>query len=308
MVKPSKKTKKAQKMRPKPRIVRAIRNGFDAQAAAYARLLLDPCHAPLTRPVGTPTGGILFRAQSIILLGSTTVNNSAAFHWVPSAMNASNTELLLSAGLNGATNTSFAPSALAPAKTFVANSASDARCVAACVRIMYDGAESGRAGRVAYGNTVGGSLTVSTANTYDSLMAQLETMERTPQTTAEIRWKPTDFDTTFVDPGNAIPVQDRDRRGAITIVAVGHPIGNPLTLELTAVYEYLPAAGQGIVMSTNSGSTSDWTPSKVVNRLSSVMENPWVQKAATTFLSNLGTMGTTTRRGGRRGMPLHIDF
>lgn len=294
------------KRKTKPKRLKAkqsVMRLFDQQAAAYAKLLLDPCHAPLTHPVGSPTGGILFRSQTIIPLGALATTTCGVVHWVPGSLNNGNTELLFANGLAGSTPLTFATTNTAPGKVFLAASASDMRCVAACMRIMYDGSEATRAGRIGYGNTIGGFVQTSTTTSTDALMAQMPVMERTPQATAEIRWKPTQFDDAMIDPQATLNLQDRDRRGALTAMIVGHPVGAPLTLELTAVYEYLPLAGQGIVAATTHGGNSNWTVSSVVNALSNAYENPWIKKGVDTFLSNLGTIGNqTVRRAGQSNL------
>lgn len=292
------------KAKPKrPKVRQSISRLFDQQALAYAKLLLDPCHAPLTHPVGSPTGGILFRSQAILTLGALATTTCGVVHWVPGSLNNGNTELFVANGLAGATPLTFATAASAPGKAFLAASSSDMRCVAACMRIMYDGSEAARSGRIAYGNTIGGFIQSSTTTSTDSLMAQMPVMERTPQAAAEIRWKPTQFDDAMIDPQATLNLQDRDRRGAITAMVVGHPVGAPLTVELTAVYEYLPLAGQGIVAATTHGANSNWTVSSVVNALSNAYENPWIKKGVDSFLSNLGTIGNqTVRKAGQANL------
>jgi hypothetical protein len=282
--------------------------GFDAAAKAYARLLQDPCNAPLVHPIGCPTGGILVRAQSITSLGSPTAT-AGVLHWTPGAIGLNNVELLTSSVLNLNTATLMAVSADAPGRAFLVSNASAVRCVAACAKIMWDGAESARAGRIAYGNSVGGFLDVGSTPTPGSIMPNLETMERMPQTKAEIRWCPNEFDLAYADPSVNTPQSEKDRRSALTVAAVSFPANTYVTIELTAVYEYLPVPTSGIALNTRSTTKSSATFHQVISAINAAAHNPWVQTAGQVLLAQLPTMGNSRVAttgfgvGGRRSLP-----
>lgn len=282
--------------------------GFDAAAKAYARLLLDPCNAPLVHPIGCPTGGILVRAQSITSLGGPTLT-AGVFHWTPGALGSNNVELLVSSVLDQNTASVFNASSAGPGKAFLNGNASAVRCVAACVKVMWDGAESARSGRIAYGNGIGGYLDLSSTNTPASIIPALETMERTPQTKAEIRWCPNEFDLAYTDPTVNTSQADKDRRSAITVAAVNFPANSYIVLEMTAVYEYLPAPSTGIAMATRSTTRSSNTFHQVISAINTAAHNPWVQTAGQALLAQLPTMAnmrtaqTGFGLGGRRSLP-----
>lgn len=282
--------------------------GFDAAAKQYAKLLLDPCNAPLVHPIGCPTGGILVRAQSITSLGGAGFT-AGVLHWTPGAIGLNSVELLASSVADQNTATLMTVSGATPGKNFLASNASAVRCVAACARIMWDGAESARAGRVAYGNTVGGFLDAGSTTTPGNVVPNLETMERMPQTKAEIRWCPNEFDLALTDPTIATNVSEKDRRSAITISAVNFPAGSFVVIELTAVYEYLPATASGIALNTRSTTRSSNTFNQVLTAINSAAHNPWVQTAGQVLLAQLPTMGNSRVSqtgfgvGGRRSLP-----
>lgn len=288
---PARKVRKTAKMR----LVRSVRPAFDKAAMDYVKLLLDPCGAPLTHPVGTPTGGILIRAQSIVPLGTPSSSTAGLLHWIPGAINLNNSELLFSTPSSSSVATVMGTSPSAPGKTFITNNASDYRCVAACARIMYDGTELNRSGRIGYGNTIGGSITLSTVTPVDGVISTLTHVERTPQTVAEIRWCPNEADMTFIDPGANIAPQDRERRSAITIAVANYAATFPLTVEFTAVYEYKPVLGQGVVTQNRTASTSPFTVAQVISYINSMAGDPWVHAgmsmARNLILQNAGTMG-----------------
>lgn len=297
---PSRKAKKSVKMR----MVRSVRPAFDKAAMDYVRLLLDPCGAPLVHPIGTPTGGILIRAQSIVPLGTTSASTAGILHWVPGAMNSTNNELLFAVPATSSAATSMTVSPSSPGKTFITNNASDYRCVAACARIMYDGTELNRSGRIGYGNTIGGSILLGTTTSVDAIISTLTHVERTPQTIAEIRWCPNEADMTFIDPSAGIAAQDRERRSALTIAVANYASTFPLTVEFTAVYEYKPVLGQGVVTQNRTASTSPFTVSQVVSYINQMADDPWVHAgmsmAKNIILQNAGTMGYAFDRSRRQ--------
>lgn len=289
-------------------LVKKAQVGFDAAAKAYARLLLDPCNAPLAHPIGCPTGGILVRAQSVTSIGGAT-QTAGVFHWTPGALGANSVESLIANSLDQNTASAFTTVTVSPGKTFLGANASAVRCVAACVKIMWDGAESARSGRIAYGNTVGGFIDLSTTTTAANIIPALETMERMPQTKAEIRWCPNEFDLAYTDPTVNTSQAEKDRRSAITVVGVNYPANSYITLELTAVYEYLPAPSTGVAMATRSTTSSSNTFNQVIAAINAAYHNPWVQTAGQALLAQLPTMANmrTARTGfgsgGRRSLP-----
>lgn len=285
---------------------RKLKSGFDAAASAYAKLLLDPCNAPLTHPIGCPTGGILVRAQSIGSLGGPGLT-AGVLHWTPGAIGLNQVEMLASSVADQNTAIALAVSAAAPGRAFLTSNASAVRCVAACVKIMWDGAESARSGRIAYGNSVGGFLDLGAGTTPANVVPNLETMERMPQTRAEIRWCPNEFDLAYTDPSINTSQAEKDRRSAISIAAVNFPAGSFVVLEFTAVYEYLPLSASGIALNTRSTARSSHTFQQVISAINAAAHNPWVQTAGQMLLAQLPTMGNlrtaNTGFGGRRALP-----
>jgi len=148
------------------------------------------------------------------------------------------------------------------------------------MKIMYDGTELNRAGRIGYGNTIGGSVTLTTTTAVDAIQATLTHVERTPSHISEIRWCPNEADMTFIDPSSTINVQDRERRSALTATVVNHTPNAPLTVELTAVYEYKPVLGQGVVTQNRTLNTSSSTISQVISAINRMAGDPWVAAGA----------------------------
>lgn len=248
------KSKRSRKVvRPKASRKRAPRQrmlALDAQAAAYARLLADPCNAPIVHPI-YPGGdaGYLFRAESFGTFGQGAGITSGVVHWTPGYVNASDTQLLTMAAATSGTGVTLAvaaPNTLTPGKAFLTANARGCRCVAACLKVTYSGAESNRSGRVHYGLTTAGLADLGQGVTADEVAQTLQHFTRTPAESFEIIWKPSVGDTEFNDPSEAASAVIRDRKSAITVAFAGLPANVGLTFHFTAVYEWTPAAGQGI--------------------------------------------------------------
>jgi hypothetical protein len=70
MVKRTKNKKRVARKAPVPKGIVAYRQMLDKMALDYARLLLDPCNAPLSFPVyGGADGSYLVRCESFVSIG-----------------------------------------------------------------------------------------------------------------------------------------------------------------------------------------------------------------------------------------------
>lgn len=221
--------------------------GLDAGGAAYARLLMDPCNAPLVHPV-YPGGdaGFLFRAESFSNFGGGVGETAGTFHWTPGYVNASTSELIVNGSVAGGTTGSFVINSSSPGRGFLTSNSKGMRCVAACVKVTYPGAESTRAGRVHYGLTNAGMIDVGNSLTPDAVAQTLQHYSRTPAETFEIIWKPNVADTEFNDPTETSGALIRDRKSSVTVSWAGLPAAIGLTFHMTAIYEWTPATGLGV--------------------------------------------------------------
>lgn len=246
MAKKSAKTKKASSKRTRPRRrMRAM--ALDASAAAYARLLSDPCNSPVVHPI-YPGGdaGYLFRAESFATFAGGAGETAGFIHWAPGYVNSSGTQLV---GAYGSTPTALLLASVvtsAPGNAFLAANAKGVRCIAACMKVTFPGSESARSGRVHYGLTQAGLIDSGASLTTDSVCQALQHYSRTPSDTVELIWKPNIADTEFNDPGEAASAIIRDRKSALTLAFAGLPAAVGLTVHFTAVYEWTPANGIGV--------------------------------------------------------------
>jgi len=262
------------------RSVASVRRGLDAPAAAYARLLADPCAAPLVHPIYAGSeGGILVKAESVQTYGTGAGFTNVMVHWTPGAIGSGNTEFLIAQDGPGSTATPAA-SAVTPGKVFLAANATGVRCVAACLQVTYLGTELNRAGTFTIGRTQGSLLDPGGAYTYANVETSLEHFSRTPDQTIELRWVPANMDQSFTDPNVATPTQERDRKSAITFLAQGLTATSGIRVRMVAIYEYQPLVGTGITTPSSSRATSGFSLDDVLNA---------VQKA-TNVVSMLSSM------------------
>lgn len=225
-----------------------VPRSLDSAAADYARLLMDPCGSKLVHPI-FPGGdaGFLFRADAFLGVGVAGGDTAGVIHWVPSYVNNSTTELIGFSGPSSTTSTATTVvSNGTPGRAFLINNARGVRCVAACMKVTFSGAESARAGRIHYGMTTAGLLDLGVTNTVDGVAQTLQHFTRTPPDTIEIVWRPNIADTEFNDPSENASAVIRDRKSAITMAYAGLPAGVGVTIHLTAVYEWTPNVNVGI--------------------------------------------------------------
>lgn len=254
----------------KVKVMRPTTTLLDRQAMAYAMLLADPCGAPLAHPVyAGGDGGYLFRAESFTTVGTSAGHTAGTVLFTPGAINASGTELLTTSAIAGSSGATAAALDITPGKTFLTDNASNVRCVAACMKVSFPGAESARSGRIHFGQVSGSTYSLGDVFTPDGLAQALPHYTRTPAGEVEIIWKPNSGDQMFTNPARTADVtfQDRDRRAAIAVAFAGLPAAVGVTVRLTCVWEWQPKIGRGMSNPTLSRSTAAATLDQVLNYL-----------------------------------------
>lgn len=272
-------TRKAASQKQKPRklagVPRSIVNRLDEQALAYARLLNDPCGAPLCHPTfAGGDGGMVLRAENTFTMGTPAGTTAATFVWVPGAIgnNAGNG----SAIVTGNASSAGAGMALAqvangfqPGYAFLAANAAEVRVVAACIQVFYPGTELDRSGLIGYGNIPGGTLVNGAAINASFVFQTLERYERTPNEHIEIKWRPTAFDQNHTAPTANTGTAELARRGGLGIVLQGGAPAVGLIIRMVAVYEYTPAYASGLTAPSAARNTSNNSLDQVINFLDS---------------------------------------
>lgn len=245
---------------------RKTSNGLDASATAYAKLLMNPCSEILVHPVyGGGEGGYLLRCESFLTLGTAATSTAGYLQWTPGLMGPNNTELLLGESATSSTAFTAVSSASAPGKAFLQSTASNIRCVAACMKVSYPGAELDRSGRLHFGGCSGSLIDLGQILTPDQLSTTLEHYTRTPGGEIEIVWKPNAADQLFTDPTIANASIEKDRKSAVAFAFAGIKAGTGLNIRFTAVYEWQPAVAQGLAVPNTSRSMSNNSLDQIVN-------------------------------------------
>lgn len=258
----TKKAKAAKKNGRRPKgnrlLRRVVASGLDAMAQSYARLLLDPCNAPLAYPVWGSQGTYLQKFESFLTIDAGATTNSSGFvWWSPGSISATAKSNLVNAGaVNAGTTMTWAGATdlggFSPGYSFmngVNRVAGSYRAVAACMEVVPLTTELNRQGFVAAA-PVQNSTVYGLDSTANQLFTALSSGSRTPDGKLEVLWRPGHDDAMFQDGSDAISAQQVDRRTGILFAYSGQYAGVASTpqfqIKLTAVYEWTPIRGSGI--------------------------------------------------------------
>lgn len=272
----SKKIKSGNSAKPKNKATKQAtgpkRRPLDPAGLAYARLLSDPCNAPLAHPTYSGTeGGYLVRADTFITFGAGAAVTCGLMQWTPGVLTDTNSGLIFSDGPNPAAvqTTVAAGDSSLPGLTFLKNNASAVRCVAACMKLSYPGAESTRSGRIHYGQVSSGLVGLGGNYAPDAFAQALPFFERTPADIIELVWKPNDADQLFMKPNTNASLDNakNNKSAALAFAFAGFPVATGITVHLTAVYEWQPGYASNLANPNLSKSPSGNTSDDVVNYL-----------------------------------------
>lgn len=285
------------KSRPQPKnnnsLTGIVKRGLDNAAKAYAALLVDPCNAPLAYPVyGGSDGSYLIRCESYYTPGAGGGETAFVVGWTPGAIGGDGVDpdrsMLYGAAANGsAAITLVADGVQSPGAAWLRANASSYRAVAACATVMYAGAELNRSGFVGYGcingAVLGNKYFDTETTTASEVVTTLPNGDKTPASHIEINWYPSDNDSLFHDPEEKASQEMLSRKNTIAISAQGLPAAVGMVIKFTAVYEYKPKLGTGIVQASRSTRSSN-TLNDVLQFLYSAYQNPFVRQGASALL------------------------
>lgn len=278
---------------PKPKKKKAKANRGNMSVMPYARLLSDPCNAPLVQPLYEGyDGGYMIRFESFHTWNASAGATSGYFMYTPGAIGPNNIDLI---GGEGATSsTAIAAAAYGNqlgGRTFLQGSAASVRVAAACMEITYSGSEQSRAGRIHYGQVQGSVLDVGDSRTPDQVAAILPYYERTPATVTSLALRVGAWDGNFTDPNVSTVGSNKDKNAALAFAWVGLPTSVAITVKITCVYQWQPVVSSGIANSSMPQSrTGGGTLSQVLQYLDSLSKNPWVRSAADNLVTNFANM------------------
>lgn len=257
---------------------------LDLDAQCYARLLEDPCTAPLCHPVyNGADGGVVSRFETDFVVFSSSTDTCGALLWIPGAIgnNAGNAPSIItieSSATGTAVTSVNPPNTYNPGFTFLNASAAGVRVVSACMQVYWPGSEGNRSGYITYGNANGSALIVGSSYSADGVSQIFPNSERMPMDYVEIKLRPQDGDQNWTPPFNNTPVSELYKKGAVGFVIKGIPTSTGVRVRLVAVYEWQPNSGQGIVIPDNARNHSSNTLDQVINFLDAT--GNWVAKIA----------------------------
>lgn len=279
-----------------PVITRSV--ALDGHARAYLRLLSDPCNAPMVpAPFDGSGTGMYIRTKTLLtpttVAGSTDILlqfapqylNENYFGNIPTAAGIARGPLMWASTATGTTATLVSASQIAPnlfggttqaPLLTTAGTFSQARCLAACVKVMYTGSELNRQGYVFASNapvrTFSTCTNASTANP-STTMGMFPQGDRLGERVHEYRWLPTHDDQGFVEltgVRGALGVSIGNILGGSTLsVGVLGAASGSITFEITCVWEV--TVGGTLATGAGSGLAETSTPSPSRNTLNDVL-------------------------------------
>lgn len=226
------------------------RGRLDQYGAAWARLLADPCNAPMTSPCYPSIGTGQFIRVHNIFSPMTGANDSLQMTICPGSNQVWYGQTV--AGTGGNIN--------APVTLFNALTNYDSyRCVAACAKIKYVGPESSRRGLVGLGVNPNALFNSGDFMSSEQLLNLCQQVSRTGEQLHEVKWAPAAGDGNFL-PANGLLV-NKDERSVLTLIT--SRFGQDAYIEVVAVYE--------VQYSNTSFLQNNMQPSKSSNSINEVL-------------------------------------
>lgn len=249
--------------------VRTMRAGLDAGGTAYAKLLADPCNAPLAHPTYPGgDGGILCRFESEATYFAAGAINSGMLVWCPGSTGPNGG--LAYQGVAGSSTLAALTydSTSQPGTAFLKANASAARPVAACVQVYWPGSELNRQGFVSMGQVNGSLLSeglLGAVLSPDNIRPLLPRHTRITDGMAEMKFRPSSGDAMFTDPSidDSLTVTN----GAIALSVYGIPVLTGVRIRFVVVYEYIPKYSQNMAVPINSRNLSSNSVNQVLTEL-----------------------------------------
>jgi len=257
---------------------------LDQKAREYARLLADPCHAPLVHPVYAGSdGGYVIRTSVLGTYGNLASSSTCAvLLWTPgdpAVSGSNNASFLYGEAATPLTALTVSARGLGetPGLTFLNTNASVVRCVAACIDISWAGTELNRQGFVEFGNVNAGYASNGSIITAFQAGNNLERGQRIGEGDATVVWRPATGDQMYTELQTGAS-STYARNNALMVVLRNLPAGGSgVQFRLTAVYEYQPSVALGVNTPMSSRNASANTLDQVINYLDGVGD--WVNGA-----------------------------
>lgn len=243
----------------------SARSIVDIYGKQYARLLNDPCYAPIVPPCyDSPGSGHIIRVESDFILGAEATSVGCAVLFCPGLLATLPSYCSITIPttvVNSDTGTIVWTGSVAnqPGNAF-ASMFSAVRAVSACLQVSYVGSELTRAGVVGLGQ-----VPYSEAATFTTTAALRTTAERVvkmPDGTLEVKLVPTDNSRNF----STIGATDQVATPCLFATVTGIPVSTGMRIRCVSVLELLPKSGLGVVTNVI-GSKSNTSLTAILNAM-----------------------------------------
>lgn len=258
---------------------------MDHGELAIARMLTDPCNAPLIGGFLPGDRGFVNRFTRIntISMGATNTCFYAVF--APS---------INAAAAAAVTNTSTTivgslDRTLGPGYTYLNNNAYKLRSTGACLQVWSDVAPLSVTGNVAYGVVPIQAVQDGSAKTIAGVSQLLSHVTKLTANSVELKFSLGANDQ-FYDPNNVgatVLPPDVDDRNVLVVVGWGLPANSTYTCRLTNIVEWSPKADLGMTVDSSHSGPSPHTIFDVQQKLKAVAPD-WNHAVKNTFGTALG--------------------
>lgn len=266
----------------------ARQGGLDAYAAAYARLLRDPCNGPLSAGCYPGAGGgIVSRFEVDFIQGTGAGETGAAGFFTPGYFNVASGQVggcvQVNNGIltNDTSTVSFTNSGSVPGLAFLQATAKSYRCVAACLQVSWPGSELNRQGVVGLGQTVLSEALSGAVNNTSVLRTLASHVGRMPADVMEIALRPTTANERWIDPTISYTLAQAQSiwgdSPSLFWTAAGMTATIGLRVRLVTVVEWIPQLGSGINGSVPRAPATRYTLEDVLRFVETAAEKPWVR-------------------------------
>lgn len=189
------------------------------------------------------------RFERDVVINASATDVGAALVFIPGLSQAQTSSAPITSDTGAITFSSLVGGDI-PGNNFLATNAGQFRCLAACVQVYWPGTELNRQGIISLGQFPADIVTDAVVATADIRTAS-PYVERMPAGMAELKWRPTAYETTWQRANNVSDTStDWDKYTALTVTAAGIPVSTGIRVRMVAVYEWVPKPG------TSSGLTT----------------------------------------------------
>nr|UJQ92672.1 MAG: hypothetical protein [Narnaviridae sp.] len=268
-------------------VKRVVQSGdsLDGYAAMHAHMLADPCGADLGPTVYTGDPGYINRFNKARTLGTNPGQTTTLQIYKPgnglvyyNELAASNSTFTVAYGNDY------------PGSAFYVANASKVRCGAFCVTISPIASPNNATGRVYFGVVPASSIKTGTINCDDLIRLQVESVaiSQIGVQPLEIKWSPGGFDDRY-SPVPVGPDDDSDRN-VLLIVTTGLPAASGIFVRETAITEWTPTSGLGVVIDSTAAKASRCDKDCVLRALKRTDANWWWSLGKKTFRITKGAI------------------